>query len=165
MSQRLGDLLVKEKVITPEQLEQATKLQKDSHSRLASALPSLRLLRSCTVTFLLALTLTSAPVTRAADAGPVKADEDTVGATGLATPFVPDSLFIQAGRDRITDLHRSGAVRRPSFSRRLKYEGNPKRVVFSPVDVVPTAVPEADTAKALSVRDSAAEQPVVPFAR
>src|SRR5258708_30918622 len=38
MSQRLGDLLVKEKVITPEQLEQATKLQKDSHSRLASAL-------------------------------------------------------------------------------------------------------------------------------
>ena len=29
MSQRLGDLLVKEKVITPEQLEQATKLQKE----------------------------------------------------------------------------------------------------------------------------------------
>src|SRR5260221_14104767 len=41
MSQRLGDLLVKEKVITPEQLEQATKLQKDSHSRLASALVKL----------------------------------------------------------------------------------------------------------------------------
>jgi type IV pilus assembly protein PilB len=38
MSQRLGDLLVKEKVITQEQLEQATKLQKDSHTRLASAL-------------------------------------------------------------------------------------------------------------------------------
>ena len=31
MSQRLGDLLVKEKVITPEQLEQATKLQKETH--------------------------------------------------------------------------------------------------------------------------------------
>src|SRR5205814_8279103 len=31
MSQRLGDLLVKEKVITPEQLEQATKLQKEEH--------------------------------------------------------------------------------------------------------------------------------------
>src|SRR3982074_2646018 len=44
MSQRLGDLLVKEKVITPEQLEQATKLQKDSHSRLASALVKLGLL-------------------------------------------------------------------------------------------------------------------------
>ena len=29
MSQRLGDLLVKEKVITPEQLEQAVKTQKD----------------------------------------------------------------------------------------------------------------------------------------
>jgi hypothetical protein len=35
---RLGDLLIKEKVITPEQLEQATKLQKDSHTRLESAL-------------------------------------------------------------------------------------------------------------------------------
>ena len=32
MSQRLGDLLVKEKVITTEQLEQATKLQKESHT-------------------------------------------------------------------------------------------------------------------------------------
>jgi len=41
MSQRLGDLLVKEKVITPEQLEQATKLQKESHTRLASALVKL----------------------------------------------------------------------------------------------------------------------------
>jgi hypothetical protein len=33
MSQRLGDLLVKEKVITPEQLEQATKHQKENHLR------------------------------------------------------------------------------------------------------------------------------------
>ena len=41
MSQRLGDLLVKEKVITPEQLEQATKLQKEAHLRLASALVKL----------------------------------------------------------------------------------------------------------------------------
>ena len=32
MSQRLGDLLVKEKVITPEQLEQATKVQKRRNS-------------------------------------------------------------------------------------------------------------------------------------
>ena len=33
MSQRLGDLLVKEKVITAEQLQQATKAQKeDEHS-------------------------------------------------------------------------------------------------------------------------------------
>jgi type IV pilus assembly protein PilB len=30
MSQRLGDLLVKEKVITPEQLAQATKVQKET---------------------------------------------------------------------------------------------------------------------------------------
>ena len=37
MSQRLGDLLVKEKIITPEQLEQATKAQR---SRIAAwALP------------------------------------------------------------------------------------------------------------------------------
>ena len=50
MSQRLGDLLVKEKVITPEQLEQATKLQKESHSRLASALVKLGFLTDEDVT-------------------------------------------------------------------------------------------------------------------
>ena len=50
MSQRLGDLLVKEKVITPEQLEQALKLQKDSHSRLASALVKLGFLSDEDVT-------------------------------------------------------------------------------------------------------------------
>ena len=41
MSQRLGDLLVKEKVITPEQLEQATKVQKETNCRLGSALVKL----------------------------------------------------------------------------------------------------------------------------
>jgi hypothetical protein len=46
----LGDLLVKEKVITPEQLEQATKLQKDSHTRLASALVKLGFLSDEDVT-------------------------------------------------------------------------------------------------------------------
>ena len=50
MSQRLGDLLVKEKVITPEQLEQATKLQKDTHCRLASALVKLGFLTDEDVT-------------------------------------------------------------------------------------------------------------------
>jgi len=50
MSQRLGDLLVKEKVITPEQLEQATKLQKESHTRLASALVKLSFLSDEDVT-------------------------------------------------------------------------------------------------------------------
>jgi type IV pilus assembly protein PilB len=50
MSQRLGDLLVKEKVITLEQLEQATKLQKESHSRLASALVKLGFLSDEDVT-------------------------------------------------------------------------------------------------------------------
>ncbi len=50
MSQRLGDLLVKEKVITPEQLEQAVKLQKESHSRLASALVKLGFLSDEDVT-------------------------------------------------------------------------------------------------------------------
>ncbi len=50
MSQRLGDLLVKEKVITQEQLEQATKLQKDSHTRLASALVKLGFLSDEDVT-------------------------------------------------------------------------------------------------------------------
>jgi type IV pilus assembly protein PilB len=50
MSQRLGDLLVKEKVITQEQLEQATKLQKDSQTRLASALVKLGFLSDEDVT-------------------------------------------------------------------------------------------------------------------
>ncbi len=50
MSQRLGDLLVKEKVITPEQLEQATKLQKESRTRLASALVKLGFLSDEDVT-------------------------------------------------------------------------------------------------------------------
>jgi type IV pilus assembly protein PilB len=50
MSQRLGDLLVKEKVITSEQLEQATKLQKESHTRLASALVKLGFLSDEDVT-------------------------------------------------------------------------------------------------------------------
>jgi type IV pilus assembly protein PilB len=50
MSQRLGDLLVKEKVITTEQLEQATKLQKESHCRLASALVKLGFLSDEDVT-------------------------------------------------------------------------------------------------------------------
>jgi type IV pilus assembly protein PilB len=50
MSQRLGDLLVKEKVITLEQLEQATKLQKEAHLRLASALVKLGFLSDEDVT-------------------------------------------------------------------------------------------------------------------
>ena len=50
MSQRLGDLLVKEKVITPEQLEQATKLQKEAQCRLASALVKLGFLSDEDVT-------------------------------------------------------------------------------------------------------------------
>ncbi len=50
MSQRLGDLLVKEKVITAEQLEQATKLQKDTRCRLASALVKLGFLSDEDVT-------------------------------------------------------------------------------------------------------------------
>ena len=50
MSQRLGDLLVKEKVITQEQLEQATKLQNDTHTRLASALVKLGFLSDEDVT-------------------------------------------------------------------------------------------------------------------
>ncbi|HEX9119265.1 MAG TPA: type IV-A pilus assembly ATPase PilB [Terriglobales bacterium] len=41
MSQRLGDLLVKEKVITPEQLDQALKVQKESGTRLGSILVKL----------------------------------------------------------------------------------------------------------------------------
>jgi len=47
---RLGDLLVKEKVITPEQLEQATKFQKDTHTRLESALVKLGFLSDEDVT-------------------------------------------------------------------------------------------------------------------
>jgi type IV pilus assembly protein PilB len=50
MSQRLGDLLVKEKIITPEQLEQATKAQKESNSRLGSALVKLGFLTDEDVT-------------------------------------------------------------------------------------------------------------------
>ena len=38
MSQRLGDLLVKEKIITPEQLQQATKVQKETTAAWAVAL-------------------------------------------------------------------------------------------------------------------------------
>ena len=38
MSQRLGDLLVREKVITNEQLDQALKVQKDGGGRLGSVL-------------------------------------------------------------------------------------------------------------------------------
>ncbi len=41
MSQRLGDLLVKEKVITQEQLDQALKVQKESGTRLGSILVKL----------------------------------------------------------------------------------------------------------------------------
>src|SRR5436309_14794494 len=44
MSQRLGDLLVKEKIITPEQLQQATKVQKETSCRLGSALVKLNFL-------------------------------------------------------------------------------------------------------------------------
>jgi type IV pilus assembly protein PilB len=50
MSQRLGDLLVKEKIITPEQLEQATKAQKDQNVRLGSALVKLGFLTDEDVT-------------------------------------------------------------------------------------------------------------------
>ncbi len=41
MSQRLGDLLVKEKIITQEQLQQAAKSQKDNNTRLGAALVKL----------------------------------------------------------------------------------------------------------------------------
>jgi hypothetical protein len=47
---RLGDLLVKEKVITSEQLEQATKFRKDTHTRLESALVKLGFLSDEDVT-------------------------------------------------------------------------------------------------------------------
>src|SRR5262244_2640720 len=50
MSQRLGDLLVKEKVITPEQLTQATKVQKEQSCRLGSALVKLGFLSDEDVT-------------------------------------------------------------------------------------------------------------------
>jgi type IV pilus assembly protein PilB len=50
MSQRLGDLLVKEKVITPEQLDKAIKMQKESGQRLGSALVKLGFLSDEDVT-------------------------------------------------------------------------------------------------------------------
>ena len=50
MSQRLGDLLVKEKVITPEQLDQAVKVQKESGARLGSVLVKLGFLSDEDVT-------------------------------------------------------------------------------------------------------------------
>ena len=50
MSQRLGDLLVKEKVITPEQLEQALKVQKETGARLGSVLVKLGFLSDEDVT-------------------------------------------------------------------------------------------------------------------
>src|SRR3984957_20229892 len=50
MSQRLGDLLVKEKIITPEQLEQGNKLQKEQNCRLGSALVKLGFLTDEDVT-------------------------------------------------------------------------------------------------------------------
>src|SRR5256886_3438139 len=53
MSQRLGDLLVKEKVISAEQLQQASKVQKDANCRLAPALVRLVFLRDENVTIFL----------------------------------------------------------------------------------------------------------------
>src|SRR5213082_2465920 len=50
MSQRLGDLLVKEKVITQEQLTQAAKVHKESSCRLSSALVKLGFLTDEDVT-------------------------------------------------------------------------------------------------------------------
>ena len=50
MSQRLGDLLVKEKIITPEQLQQALRKQKESGSRLGSVLVKLGFLTDEEVT-------------------------------------------------------------------------------------------------------------------
>src|SRR5579862_1943931 len=50
MSQRLGDLLVKEKIITQEQLVQAQKTQKESNIRLGSALVKLGFLTDEDVT-------------------------------------------------------------------------------------------------------------------
>src|SRR6202047_1653521 len=50
MSQRLGDLLVKEKIITPEQWEQANKVQKEQPCRLGPALVKLGFLTDEDVT-------------------------------------------------------------------------------------------------------------------
>src|SRR2546429_6346513 len=50
MSQRLGELLVKEKVISAEQLQQASKVQKDANCRLGSALVKLGFLTDEDVT-------------------------------------------------------------------------------------------------------------------
>jgi type IV pilus assembly protein PilB len=50
MSQRLGDLLVKEKIITPEQLQQAVKVQRETNCRLGSALVKLNFLSDEDVT-------------------------------------------------------------------------------------------------------------------
>jgi type IV pilus assembly protein PilB len=50
MSQRLGDLLVKEKIITPEQLQQASKVQRETSCRLGSALVKLNFLTDEDVT-------------------------------------------------------------------------------------------------------------------
>ncbi len=50
MSQRLGDLLVRERVITPEQLERALKEQKDNGTRLGAALVKLGFLTDDDVT-------------------------------------------------------------------------------------------------------------------
>ncbi|MGH9580456.1 MAG: type II secretion system protein GspE, partial [Terriglobales bacterium] len=50
MSQRIGDLLVKEKVITTEQLDQALKTQKETNTRLGSVLVKLGYLSDDDVT-------------------------------------------------------------------------------------------------------------------
>src|SRR6516165_8833241 len=50
MSQRLGDLLVKEKIITAEQLAEAVKTQKENNCRLGSALVKLGFLTDGDVT-------------------------------------------------------------------------------------------------------------------
>ena len=50
MSQRLGDLLVKEKIITPDQLQQAIRVQKETNCRLGSALVKLNFLTDEDVT-------------------------------------------------------------------------------------------------------------------
>jgi type IV pilus assembly protein PilB len=50
MSQRIGDLLVKEKAITPEQLSEALKVQKESNGRLGSVLVKLGFLSEDDVT-------------------------------------------------------------------------------------------------------------------
>src|SRR5581483_8303247 len=50
MSKRLGDLLVKEKIINPEQLQQAIKVQRETNCRLGSALVKLNFLSDVDVT-------------------------------------------------------------------------------------------------------------------